>query len=224
MGPCAGSYTAGILHIVGGLQYSGEDTFSTHEVLRLVMAAKKNASKATATRKKSAPAKTAKAKTSSDQAELTQITITLDTNERVPWFTTTKSENEQLRGLKCSEAELIKKAARASGIKPDRIVRLGMQAYAKRLLANAANSDPAGSKGIAGANDPAFRDAYNALKKDGGEAITPSRIAYRAALLTENPALARAFRSAERWFSIHHPDEYAAYEASRKTRQQGVSA
>lgn len=193
------------------------------------MAAKKTAS--TAARKKRAPAKATaktkvtKAKTSSDHPELTEITIALDTTERVSWFTTTKSDNDQLRGLKCTEAELIKKAARASGIQPDRLVRLGMQAYAKRLLANAANSDPSGSKGIAGSNDHAFRDAYNALKKDDdGDAITPSRIAYRAALITENPTLARAYRSAERWFSIHHPEEFAAYEASRKARKQGASA
>ncbi len=138
------------------------------------------------------------------------FTIALGTNERVAWFSETKSENEQLRGLKCTEAELIRKAARASGIGPEQILRTGMQAYAKRLLANAANSDPAGSKGIAGANDPAFRDAYTALKKEGdGKAITPSRIAYRAAELTKNPALARAYRSAQRWLRIHHPEELA---------------
>lgn len=173
--------------------------------------AARNTSATTATAKRHRP----------EQPERQMIcTLALNMHERVAWFSETKSENEQLRGLKCTEAELIRKAARASGIGPEQILRTGMQAYAKRLLANAANSDPAGSKGIAGANDPAFRDAYAALKKEGdGKAITPSRIAYRAAELTKNPALARAYRSAQRWLRIHHPEGRAPNEVAEGRRQ-----
>jgi hypothetical protein len=175
------------------------------------MAAKTTKKRAAAARpaktraKRPTPAKASTAKT--QPAEANTITIGLDTSRKMEWFATTKSENAQLQGLKCTEAELIKKAAKASGAQPDAIARTGMIAYAKRLLANAANPTATGGKGVAGANDEYFREAYAALQKEPSKVITPSRLAYKAGEIANKDALKRGYRSAERWLRLNHPQE-----------------
>lgn len=171
-------------------------------------AAKRPAS--AAPKKRSSPVRAKADKPGAAASEPLTVAVPLDTSDKVAWFANTKSKNEKLQTLKCSEADLIKKASKVSGLTSEAIARSGMQAYAKRLLSNASNADPAGGQGVAGANDELFRQAYADLKKEPEKDITPSRLAYRAAKISGRRKLEKGgFRSANRWLQIHHPESAA---------------